>query len=75
VTIFSYRIIEDSMHKKKLSDKKNRGNSAGLKTLSKEVSEKLVKRIINGTYPAGSKLPTGLMSGHTWPLCISLYLR
>lgn len=33
-------------------------SDASLKTLSKEVSEKLIKQILNGTYPAGSKLPT-----------------
>jgi GntR family transcriptional regulator, transcriptional repressor for pyruvate dehydrogenase complex len=33
-------------------------DQASLKTLSKEVSEKLVKQILNGSYPAGTKLPT-----------------
>jgi GntR family transcriptional regulator, transcriptional repressor for pyruvate dehydrogenase complex len=43
---------------KKLSIRKKLGESGNLKTLSKEVSEKLIKQILNGTYPAGSKLPT-----------------
>lgn len=43
---------------KKLFKKKDSDNLEDLKTLSKEVSEKLIKQILNGTYPAGSKLPT-----------------
>jgi GntR family transcriptional repressor for pyruvate dehydrogenase complex len=43
--------------KKSLSGK-NKSESTNLKTLSKEVSEKLIKQILDGTYPAGSKLPT-----------------
>jgi len=43
---------------KTTSNKKIQGNSNSLKTLSKEVSEKLIKQILNGVYPAGSKLPT-----------------
>jgi len=39
-------------------NKKVQENSDSLKTLSKDVSEKLIKQIINGVYPAGSKLPT-----------------
>jgi len=33
-------------------------NSAKPETLSREVSNNLIKLILNGTYPAGSKLPT-----------------
>jgi GntR family transcriptional regulator, transcriptional repressor for pyruvate dehydrogenase complex len=33
-------------------------NSAKSETLSREVSNSLIKLILNGTYPAGSKLPT-----------------
>ncbi|MGO9146451.1 MAG: FadR/GntR family transcriptional regulator [Desulfomonilia bacterium] len=43
---------------KRLLSKNNKGNTTSLKTLSKEVSEQLTKQILNGTYPAGSKLPT-----------------
>jgi GntR family transcriptional repressor for pyruvate dehydrogenase complex len=43
---------------KTTSNKKVQENSDSLKTLSKDVSEKLIKQIINGVYPAGSKLPT-----------------
>jgi GntR family transcriptional regulator, transcriptional repressor for pyruvate dehydrogenase complex len=42
----------------KLTKAKPKPNKDSLMTLSKEVSEKLIKQILNGTYPAGSKLPT-----------------
>ncbi|MGD0277111.1 MAG: GntR family transcriptional regulator [Syntrophales bacterium] len=44
--------------KMKKSSHKNSQNDSTLTTLSTDVSEKLIKGIINGTYPAGSKLPT-----------------
>ncbi len=43
---------------KRLTKEKIKPNKDSLMTLSKEISEKLTKQILNGTYLAGSKLPT-----------------
>ncbi|MGO9146452.1 MAG: FadR/GntR family transcriptional regulator, partial [Desulfomonilia bacterium] len=47
--------------KNKLTD-----DSSSLKTLSKQIADKLIKQILNGTYPAGSKLPTERMLAETF---------
>lgn len=49
-------ITEGTM--KKIVKNKKRENSVEPKTLSKKISEKLIRKIIDGEYPAGSKLPT-----------------
>jgi DNA-binding FadR family transcriptional regulator len=43
---------------KKSASVSTKSSKDSLMTLSKEVSEKLIKQILNGTYPSGSKLPT-----------------
>jgi len=46
------------MKTKRSSKKKGLDIPTSIRTLSKEVSNKLTKQIINGVYPAGAKLPT-----------------